>query len=154
MLSVLKRYTNNVKIEVISDNKAIAYVPNEEIAYIIGKQGKNISEIEKQAGISIDVKPLTAAKQAEKESPGNSNSNEQAGQQNIQSEKGQNIEYNVMISRNSIVFDVDSQYTGKDFNIIINGDLLMTAKVGKKSRIKVRKDNRVGKLMVDAVNMG
>lgn len=153
VLSVLKRYTNNVKIEVISDNKAIAYVPNEEIAYIIGKQGKNISEIEKQAGISIDVKPLTASKQAEKESSGNSNG--QAGQQNEQSErKGQNIEYNVMINRNSIVFDVDSQYTGKDVNIIINGDLLMTAKVGKKSRIKVRKDNRVGKLMVDAVNMG
>ncbi|MBI4453282.1 Flp pilus assembly complex ATPase component TadA [Candidatus Woesearchaeota archaeon] len=150
VLSVLKRFTHNAKVEILSDNKAIAYVPNEEIAYIIGKQGKNISEIEKQAGISIDVKPLTAAKQAEeKENPNGQNLNESAGQG-----KGQAIEYNVMINRNSIVFDVDQEYIGKDVSIVVNGSMLMIAKVGKKARVKVRKDNAMGKLMVDAVNMG
>jgi len=150
VLSVLKRFTHNVKVEILSDNKAIAYVPNEEIAFIIGKQGKNISEIEKQAGISIDVKPLTAAKLSEeKESFNGQNPNEQAGQ-----EKGQTIEYNVMINRNSIVFDVDSKYMGKDVDIAVNGNYVMTAKVGKKSRIKVRKDNKIGSSIVDAVNMG
>ena len=34
----------DVKVEVVSDNKAIVYVPEKYVSRIIGKQGRNIED--------------------------------------------------------------------------------------------------------------
>ncbi|MFH1439884.1 MAG: PINc/VapC family ATPase [Candidatus Woesearchaeota archaeon] len=131
----LKNIVSEVDVEVVDDNKAVIYVPEAEIARIIGKQGKNIMEIERQVGIKIDVKPLGENKKKNQTD-------------------GQPIDFNVAIGRKCLTFDVDPEHIGRDVNIVVNGDFLMTAKVSKKARIKVRKDNKIGKIMIDAVNAG
>ncbi|MBT4541058.1 Flp pilus assembly complex ATPase component TadA [Candidatus Woesearchaeota archaeon] len=135
--SILKKHLNEYEVEVIDDNKAVIYVPEQDIPKIIGKQGKNINELEKNVGIKIDVKPISELK-----SSGSNN------------EEGEVIEYNSSIGKKSIIFDTDPKHVGKEVDIVVNGDYLLTAKVSKKARVKVRKDNKIGKIIVDAINIG
>src|SRR3989339_1280708 len=53
-----QRYSRNAEVEVISDNKCVVYVPERDIARIIGKQGKTIEMIEKSLGMSVEVREL------------------------------------------------------------------------------------------------
>ena len=53
-----RRYSRDAQVEVVSDNKCVVYVPERDIARIIGKQGKTIETIEKSLGMSIDIKEL------------------------------------------------------------------------------------------------
>ena len=135
--SILKKHLNEYEVEVIDDNKAVIYVPEQDIPKIIGKQGKNINELEKNVGIKIDVKPISELNRS-----GSNN------------EEGEVIEYNSSIGKKSIIFDTDPKHVGKEVDIVVNGDYLLTAKVSKKARVKVRKDNKIGKIIVDAINIG
>ena len=57
-----KRIVSDAKVEVVSDNKCIVYVPESNMARIIGKQGTNIMAMEEKLGMKIDVQPLGAEK--------------------------------------------------------------------------------------------
>lgn len=54
----MKRYVDEVKVEITSDSKCTIFVPEREIAGIIGKEGRNIQMLEKAIGMSIDVQEL------------------------------------------------------------------------------------------------
>ena len=47
MKNEILKYVNNANVEIISSNRAAIYIPEYEIARIIGKEGKNIDLIEK-----------------------------------------------------------------------------------------------------------
>ncbi len=53
-----RRYSRDAQVEVVGDNKCVVYVPERDIAKIIGKQGKNIAMIEKSLGMSVEVREL------------------------------------------------------------------------------------------------
>ena len=125
-----RHYSEDVDVDVVSENKCIVYVPEERIAKIIGRQGKNISEIEKRLSMSIDIKEL------DKKTP------------------GQTIEFNTEIKKKNIVFYLDMQFKDKDINIYINDDYLLTAKSGKTGLIKIKKNNKIARILVDAINAG
>jgi ATPase len=42
------KYSDYVRVDMISNNKAVVFVPNDKKAAIIGKQGSNIDMIEKK----------------------------------------------------------------------------------------------------------
>ena len=104
---------------------------------MIGKGGKNIEEMERHLGLSIDIQPLAGERQH-----GQGGKDKRA------------IEFHSEIGKNNIIFLVDYRYIGKDADIVINKDYLMTTKIGKKGRIKIRKDNKIGKVIGDALDSG
>ncbi|MFH1511636.1 MAG: PINc/VapC family ATPase, partial [Candidatus Woesearchaeota archaeon] len=118
-------------VEMVSDQKCILYVPKESIARIIGKQGANITELEKKLGISIDVQELKESGPDKKPVP-----------------------FDKQITKTAINFFLDAKHRAKDVDILVNGDYLLSAKVGKAGVIKIAKDNRIGRLLVDAINTG
>ncbi len=128
----MSRYSDNLSVDVVSDNKAVIYVPEEDIAGIIGKKGQNIDAIEKKLGISIDIQPISGRKK-EGSSP---------------------CDYDVQIGKNSIVFFLDEKNKNKDIDILVKGDYLLTAKSSKKAIIKVKKNNKIGRILTQAVNSG
>jgi len=125
-----RHYSEDVEVDVVSENKCIVYVPEESIAKIIGRQGKNISEIEKRLSMSIDIKEL------DKKTP------------------GQAIEFNTEIKKNNIIFYLDMRFKNQDINIYVNDDYLLTAKSGKSGLIKIKKNNKIARILVDAINAG
>src|SRR3989344_3488112 len=86
----LKKYVDDVKVEIISENRAIIYIPEKDIPQIIGTQGKRIEQIEKEMGIQLDVRSL----------------------KKISPDK-ESISYNTSETQKYIIFQVSSSYKGK-----------------------------------------
>ncbi|NQV08841.1 Flp pilus assembly complex ATPase component TadA [Candidatus Woesearchaeota archaeon] len=126
-----RKYATNAKVEMVSDHKCIVYVPESDISKIIGKQGKNISNIEKEIGISIDIQEL------EKE-PATS----------------QELDYNPVITKKAVVFELDNKAKNKDVDVYVGEDYLLSAKVGKTGVIKIHRNNKIGRILTDEINMG
>ena len=131
-----KKLVSDAKVEMLSDNKCVVYVPEANMARIIGKQGSNIIAMEEKIGISIDVQPL-GDKKAE------SNTDSKAA-----------VEFGSKITKNSIQFYVDEQYANTNFEIFIDGEYLITAKASKKAIIKIKKANKMANVLADAINSG
>jgi len=135
----IRRYSRNAEAEVVSDNKCIVYVPERDIARIIGKQGKTIEMIEKSLGMSIEVKELGEKGYVK---------------DNTENKEQVEVPYKLEIDEKNIKLNLDIKMQNKDIDIYLNNELLMTAKAGKTGIIKIKKNNNVGKTILDAVNRG
>lgn len=127
----LRKYADAVQVDVVADNKCIVYVPEKSISRIIGKQGSNIEKIEKRLGIGIDVRAL----------------DEREGKQ-------QAAEFETRIGKKAIQFMLDSKFRNQDVDIYVNEDYLLSAKVGSAGVINIKKNNKIGRILMDAVNVG
>ena len=128
----IKSYEPDARVELLSENKAVVYVPESRISRMIGRGGRNIEMIEKRVGISIDVQPL----------------NESRG------EKKEEAPFTSKIGKNSITLFLDSKYSDMDADIFLDGDYLLTARIGRRGTIKITRKNKIGKLITDALNVG
>lgn len=132
----LQKYTDHVDVEVVSDNKAIVKVPEQFIAKLIGREGKNIRNLEAQLGISLQVGEHTG--QIPKEGP-----------------RGmRDVPFQHRIAGKQIEFLVGNQFKNTDVSIYIEKDYLATFNVGKKGVIKIKKSNPMGKSILDAIEHG
>lgn len=126
------KYCSNCKVELTSDHRCTVYVPCSDIAKIIGKEGKNITEIEKRLGIGIDIKELT-----KEETQG----------------EGTELSFNTQISKNHVVLNLDERFSGKNVDIFVDKDYLLTANIGKKGIVKLSKKSKIARILQDAINM-
>ncbi|MBI3051674.1 Flp pilus assembly complex ATPase component TadA [Candidatus Woesearchaeota archaeon] len=128
-----RNYVNNCRVDMLSEHKAVVYVPEPEIARVIGKQGKTIEQIEKKLGISIDIQPLEKAQPV--------------------ADAAKELRFDAKFSKKHVVLQVDRGFAGKNVNILIDEDYVMTANVGKDGVVKITMKNKVGKMIADAVNL-
>ncbi len=132
----MKEYASSARVEMVSDRKCIVYVPEKEIAKLIGRDGKNIASIEEKLGVSIDVQPLSAKMAAAGES-------EEAS-----------VAFDAQIGKKHVVFTVDGMFASKNVNVYVDDDYVMTANVGKGGVFKISRKNKIGKVITDAVSSG
>ncbi len=117
----LNREIPGIKAELVSDSRAVIYVPEDSIGKIIGKKGERIAEIEKRLGISIDVQSLDSDKKE--------------------------VKYNLSEKSNCLSFYVSSSLTGKE--VEFHGkDYLFSARVGKKGEVKVNKKGKMARRLL------
>ncbi|MCK4555720.1 MAG: ATPase, partial [Candidatus Aenigmarchaeota archaeon] len=126
---ILGKYIDNPVVEVVSDNKAILKVQEEDIARIIGKGGKTISELEKKAGIHISVEPVVETLKKE-------------------------ISFKVSEAGGYLAISVGNENIYKDVDVYRGEDYVLSATVGKKSTIKVKKNSQFGKEILKAAKLG
>ncbi|MFA5142243.1 MAG: PINc/VapC family ATPase [Candidatus Woesearchaeota archaeon] len=130
----LTKEIGKVKVEVISENKIVAYVPECNIGAIIGKEGKNIEKIEQRLGMGIDVMPLTetaTAPSAQKE-----------------------VSYEALMAHNNVTFMFENSAVDKNINFFINGEYILSARVSKTAKLKIKKKSDVGRELINALNTG
>ena len=128
------KYADEVDVNCISDNKCVIKVPERNIARIIGKEGKTINELEKRIGMNIDVQALD---------------------EKIAPKKGKDsVPYEVVIKKNSILFQVGIKMQHKDFDVYIGEEFILTAKAGKTGLIKIKRNNAIGRMLIKAYNTG
>ncbi len=116
-----RKYLDNVKVELISEDRANVYIPEHNIAKIIGKEGKTIEAIEAKLGIHIDVKEL-------EESP-----------------KEALIEFDVRDTGKYISFYINHE--NKEVDVFINEQFLVSAKSSKRGEIKIHKKSKLGQTL-------
>jgi ATPase len=129
---VFQRYSDSVKVEMLSDHKAVVYVPEKFIPSIIGQGGKNIQALEQQLGVGLDVRPL--------------------GEEAKKPPKGNEINYRVTGSSKHVEFLLGDQYSGKDVDLFVNDEYLATFAVSKKGVVRIKKSNKLGKVVIDAMD--
>ena len=101
-------------------------VRNDCIPRLIGRNGSNISKIEDDLGIHIDIEPKVAT-------------------------TGKEIEYGLEEIGNNLVFRFSKSAKNRLVNIYIDGDYLLSATVGKKNEIKITKSSEAGKELIKAL---
>ena len=125
----IKKQGFNVKAELTDENRATIYLPENEIARIIGKEGKNINELEKKLGISLTVKELNSSSEEE-------------------------IPYKVKEDNKFIRFFFDNRYAGKKVDFYIDGERVFTANTGNKSEVRLHRKSPPAKYLIDLLNNG
>jgi len=123
----LRTFIDDVEAEVVSDNKAIIYVPEKDIGRVIGKEGKTIDEIERKLGISIEVREKQEKKTAE----------------------GEEVEFQVNENAGYLSFYINK--TNQNIDFFINEQFLFTATSSKKGEISIHKKSKLGKTLIDAI---
>ena len=141
-----RRLSRDAEVEVVSDNKCIVYVPPEDIAKIIGKQGKTIMQIEQDLGMSIDVQELGSKSSSSHSSSYSDSSTPTAS--------GQEVKHDISMKKNAILIDLGIKMQHKDVNIFLDDNMLLTAKAGKTGVIKIKRNNNIGQMILDAINRG
>ncbi|AJF63080.1 MAG: hypothetical protein QT11_C0001G0955 [archaeon GW2011_AR20] len=126
----LKRYADDVKVEFISDNSINIFVPEDDIARIIGREGKTIDEIEKRLGLSISVNALK---------------NE---------EYGNDVDFTIKDDKKNLIFYMNNKLSNKRVDFYIDNERIFSANVGHKGEIKINKKSFPGKTLLDMIDKG
>ncbi len=127
----IQRYAEHVEVKIDSDYKCTIYVPEHDIAGIIGKQGKNVEMLEKMLGMSIDVQELKHDVKKKK--------------------NGNTITFHAEFRNRKIILKVDPEFTGRNVMIYVKDNLLMSANVGKEGIIEIREEHKLGKILGNAL---
>tara|TARA_Y100000310_G_C20692901_1_gene823524 strand:- start:2003 stop:3385 length:1383 start_codon:yes stop_codon:yes gene_type:complete len=122
-----RNFDREVEVNMISDNRCIVSVPERTIAKIIGKEGKRISQIENDLGISIDIQPL---------------------------QKTHKVKFEVSIDDKYIIFFLKRKFANNDMEIFEGDHSLVTVKCSKKALIKIKTDSPVGRNVQQAIANG
>jgi len=121
------KYSKDMKVDMLSENKVVVYLPEKKIGGVIGKEGKKISAIEKTLGLSIDIEALDWEKRKE-------------------------IDFESRISKKFIEFQLDESLANKDVDIYIGNKLVMTVKADNSAVVVVKKKKKIGKELVSGIN--
>ncbi|HLC58600.1 MAG TPA: PINc/VapC family ATPase [Candidatus Nanoarchaeia archaeon] len=134
----LKQHVDPVKVKMLSSGRAEIYVPAEEIARIIGKEGKNIDKLEKQMGIKLTVKELVDNGSIEDEEDSNRSP----------------INYKIEESKKAVVFKLAPQYSGASAELHVDNHFLLATTVGKNAELKINKKSQLGRELLNDLNKG
>jgi ATPase len=117
----------HIEVDMKSDKRATVWMDEEYIPKLIGKKGKTIDEVEKRIGISIGVEPFRAREVEEK------------------------FGVDVELSGNYVVLNFGKDNVGTPFDILVDGEYLFTATVGKKGTIKIKNDIELASIILEAL---
>jgi len=120
---VEKYIDGEAKVE-INGGTANVYVSEENIPHIIGRGGKTISAIEREAGIKIQVKPLLG--EAE-------------------------IVPHIVKRKKDLVLKIGKGYGGRNATIVIDGEEVFSGSISENGEIRVKRSNALGKKIVEAI---
>lgn len=125
----LGKYADKPEIEFVADDRIKVLVDEDEIPYLIGKNGNRIDKIEDELGVKITVEPKQGTLKNE-------------------------IDYSLEETGNSITIAVDQSYSGENADLYENEDFLFSATVGKSGQIKVTKDFELTSRILGAHSSG
>ncbi len=126
IIQELRSFDDNPEVEFVSDDRIVAKVDNDNIAQLIGKNGKTVDKIEDKLGVKIDVEPKTKT-------------------------TGDKIDFEMGEAGAHVVFNFDNKYSGENANIYIDKEYFFTATVGKNGEIKLTKNSDLGEKIVRAL---
>ncbi len=120
-----------IKAKVVSDNRAIIYVPPSAISSVIGKKGKRIADVESMLGISLDVEPL--------------------GRERVREER---VEVEVEMKKKSIRLHVGEYLAHRKVSVFAGMRRLFDVTVSSQGYINLRKTTVNGKKIMEALKEG
>ncbi|MDD4878226.1 MAG: PINc/VapC family ATPase [Candidatus Nanoarchaeia archaeon] len=127
--NAMMEYTASAQAEMVSGNKAKVYVPERDMARIIGKEGRTITEIERRLGVGIQLEPMKSTR-----------------------DEGKPLNYTIKERGNSILLYTTTP--GESVEAFIDGTFLFTSTTSKRGEIKINKKGPIGKELLKALDLG
>jgi len=100
------------------------YVEERNISRIIGKAGKTISRIEEEAGIKLNVQPLSSPSE---------------------------IVPSIFKRKNYLVIQAGRAYSGREADIIVDGRVILSGSLSPQGSIRISRKSKHGKEIVNAI---
>ena len=126
ILEELRKLDHNAMVE-ISNQQAIVKVSKRIIPRLIGRDGVNISRLEKKFGIRIDVKQRDEI-------------------------ISKDIKFEIQETRTMINLIFEKELNGKTITVYSGDNFLFSAIIGKKSSIKIAKKSIAGEALIRALD--
>ena len=142
-----QKYSDFVKVEMISNNKCVVYVPEEKKPMIIGRSGSNIEQIEKKLGLSIDVRELN-----ERISTSKNSTDKNSEKIQRESQKQKPLHYQVKHDKKSVTLILNQSAANKETDIYVNDELVVTVTSSRKAAIRINKNSVQGREILRALN--
>jgi len=131
----------HVDVELKGENKAVVYVEEDDISYVIGKDGGRISDVEDRLGIDIDVR-------THDEKPGNSSA---AGDSSTGGGTSEGVVVTPEVTSRHVVIRMD-EHVGETVEIRADGEYLFTATVGRGGDIQVSRGSAIADELEQAID--
>jgi len=126
LLKEIRQYSKDAEVELISQNRANIFIPEKDIAQIIGTKGKRIENIENKIGIKLTVKPKL--------------------------KKQSTLDFQASETSKYIVFKFPKNILKESIEFTLEGQFLFSAITSNKSKIQIHKRSQLGKTLTEALN--
>jgi len=123
----IKKYSRDAIAELVSESRAIIYVPKDEVGEIIGREGKRIEKIEQELGISIDVRELKDVSKTE------------------------SIQFEIVETGKYIEIKTHPKYSLRLAQVFLENEFLFSATYSRKAEIRVSKKSELGRLLSNSI---
>ncbi|WP_254546190.1 PINc/VapC family ATPase [Halomarina pelagica] len=132
----------HVQVDLQGQNRAVVYVEEDDISYVIGKGGGRINQIEDRLGIDIDVRTLDERPRASAGGGGRSGGERSAGERVTPEITGRHIIVPL------------GGHAGETVEVRADGDYLFTATVSRGGEIQVSRGSAIAEEMEGAIDRG
>lgn len=130
----------HVQVELQGQNRAVVYVEDDDISYVIGKGGGRISQIEDRLGIDIDVRSFEEQPQSHASSGGTTGDVEPSG----------DVVTPEITSRH-VVIPLE-EYAGETVEVQADGEYLFTATVSRGGEVQVSRGSAIAEELERAID--
>jgi ATPase len=138
----------HVQVELQGQNRAVVYVEDDDISYVIGKGGGRISEIEDRLGINIDVRSFEDRPQ--ELGQGQSGSGAGAGTTGSLDQKDGETVTPEVTSRHVII--PLENYAGETVEVQADSEYLFTATVSRSGEVQVSRGSAIAEELERAID--
>ncbi len=131
ILEEVRRLCPEAEVEMVSEGRAVVRVDKSSIPHLIGRKGSTINRLEKKLGVKLDIKPLEA-----------------------EAVEGAPIGFELQETRRGIDLYFGREAAGRRVAILVEGEPVLTARVGKKARVRIAGRSPAGRRLVEALDRG
>jgi len=139
----------HVRVELQGQNRAVVYVDDDDISYVIGKGGGRIEGIEDRLGIDIDVRTLD--ERPEHHAGGGTSGGSTAAGGGGAGQHGEVVTPEV--TGRHVLIPLDG-YAGETVEVRANGEYLFTATVSRSGEVQVSRGSAIAEEIEGAIDRG
>ncbi|MFC6961600.1 PINc/VapC family ATPase [Halocatena marina] len=129
----------HVQVELQGQNRAVVYVEDDDISYVIGKGGGRISQIENRLGIDIDVRSLDDQPQSHA-----------SGETTSETTSQKDVVTPEITSRHVVIPLED--HAGETVEVQADGEYLFTATVSRGGEVQVSRGSAIAEELERAID--
>jgi len=143
---IVRKYVNSSQLIITKTGKNSIRIelPTDDVPFVIGRKGKNITELEKKIGMKIDVKPLT-------KSFGNYMDIDSSQPKILENEK---IPIDIRFTKTHVILSFGESLSGLNIEVLSENKVLFSGSIGKSGEIKIERTTSIAKEVIKMINKG
>jgi len=138
LLQIVKGWTSgDVRVEILTNNKAKLFVEEDEIGRLIGKGGENIKRLEAEVGMGLDVVALPPEMKT-----------------SSRKRKNADLRPTIVRSKKAIILSLPPEFADTDAEVYVDDEPVLMATVSRKGEIRIKAESPAGREVLQGYQTG